>query len=131
MFTANPKPDHIQYPRGVLCLDCDEFIPAELERCIACGSGAVALLEQGQWRDGRPDPGHPHHVEHDLSTGMVGYTRLTKAEIAERAVESRRFQAEQKKAAMERELGLRQLREKAASDPAWAALARHLGISLD
>jgi len=25
MLTAHPNPDHVQYPRGVVCLDCNDF----------------------------------------------------------------------------------------------------------
>lgn len=33
------------------------------------------------WDGGRPEESHPHHVEIDCSTGLVGYTRLTAEEI--------------------------------------------------
>lgn len=37
------------------------------------------------WIGGRPDPNHPHFVEHNVSTGLTGYTRLTAKEIAMRS----------------------------------------------
>jgi hypothetical protein len=40
------------------------------------------------WEGGRPDPDQPNHVEIDCSTGLVGYTRLTDMEIAERAAQA-------------------------------------------
>lgn len=33
------------------------------------------------WIGGRPETEWPHHVEIDLSTGLIGYTRLTEEEI--------------------------------------------------
>jgi hypothetical protein len=131
MLTAFEKPDHVFYPRGIMCVDCQEFAPAELERCIACGSSAVALVEEG-WDDaGKPHPGHPHHVELDVSTGMVGYTRLTKTEITERAAEAKRIAVAEQEIQKELEQRHALIREKASSDPAFAALAKHLGINLE
>jgi hypothetical protein len=131
MLTAHPNPDHVQYPRGVVCLDCNDFTPIEVERCLSCGSSAVALVEEG-WDDaGPPHPGHLHHVEIDCSTGMVGYTRLTKAEIAERKAQEKAALVAEKDSREELEQRLGLIRAKAAEDPAFDALARHLGIRLE
>lgn len=38
---------------------------------------------ESHWKGGRPQIDHPHHVEIDINTGLVGYTRLTQEEIEE------------------------------------------------
>jgi hypothetical protein len=55
-------PDHVHLP--IRCLH-PEHCPAD------------------HWVGGRPERTHPHHIEVDVSTGHVGYTRLTAAEIAQ------------------------------------------------
>lgn len=131
MLTAHPNPHHVHYPRGVVCLDCEDFTALEVERCLSCGSSAVALVEEGWDESGPPHPGHPHHVEIDMSTGIVGYTRLSKAELAEQQAEAKRLNAAAEATRKERELGLELIRTKAADDPGFAALARHLGVTLE
>lgn len=130
-LTVRPSPDHIQFPRGVQCLDCLEFVPAELERCMACGSSAVALREEGEWDGGKPEVGIAYLVEIDVSTGLVGYARPTKKELAELSEQERLMLAAE--AILQKKLDDRTalIRAKAAEDPAYAALAEHLGIRLE
>lgn len=101
MFSAHPKPHHVQYPDGI-------------------------------WDErGEPEREHPHHVEIDISTGMIGYTRLTAAEIAANKAEGAKLdkaQAELEKA-RDRRVGI--IKGKAREDPAFRAIAEHLGIPLD
>jgi hypothetical protein len=131
MALENPKAHHIQYPRGVKCLDCEDFTPLEIERCLSCGSSAVALVEEGEWEGGAPHPGHPHFVEVDCSTGMVGYARLTKEEVAEQKANEKLARAAEKDAQKELDARLGVIRAKAIEDEGFAALAKHLGIPLE
>ena len=101
MFTVHLKPHHVQYSDGL-------------------------------WDErGEPEREHPHHVEIDLSTGMVGYTRLSPTEVKEQKAEAEKYH----KAALElekvREKRLAAIKGKAREDPAFRALAEHLGIPLD
>ena|SRR6266851_10321116 len=82
------------------------------------------------WEGGRPEPEHPHYVEVDCSTGLVGYTRLTDEEIAERARLAEiatKERVEQEKAALKRQAALA---VRAAKDPDFKLLLEHLGIPL-
>jgi hypothetical protein len=83
------------------------------------------------WEGGRPEPEHPHHVEVDCSTGLVGYTRLTAEEIAER--EAQAVEVAKQQAIIDAKLKDRQdlVRARAKDDPAFKALAEHLGIALE
>ncbi len=126
MTLLNPNADHILVPRGVLCIDCENFAPAELERCIACGSSAVALIEEG-WQGGHPDPGWPHHVEIACDgSGMVGYTRLTPAEVTEQVAMVRRHQEDERVRLEEHARELAILRERAKEDPVFAILLKRM-----
>lgn len=91
----------------------------------------VYLPDEDRWEGGAPDPEHPHHVEVDVSTGLVGYTRLTDEQVAEQ--EARAAEEATARASIDAQLRERQdiIRARAKEDPAFKALAEHLGISLE
>lgn len=87
-----------------------------------------SACSEDHWKGGRPEREHPHHVEVDCSTGLVGYTRLTGKEIAEREAAAKVAMKEQAAAQSKRDSDLFILRERAKTDPHFAALLRHLGL---
>lgn len=163
MLTINRAPDFIQFTvEGVYCINCQEFTPGALEVCIGspipesvdaaadpslgqdvltsgCGSSAVAYVEAGSWLGGlQPSPGHPCTVEHDLSSGMIAYTKMTAAELDEKAsrdkaeLEAQRTWAAAEQAKADRKVAARELlRLKAAEDPMWAAMADLFDVDLE
>lgn len=146
----NQAPDHQQFSvEGVLCVNCGEFTPGIQDWCIGheqedgtfsgCGSNALAYVEAGGWLGGsKPHPTHPHYVEHQLASGIIAYTRLTKQEIAEkqkadkelltkeRDLAERLAEKEGRKAAAREVVKLQ-----AANDPHWKAVAELLGVELE
>src|SRR5258708_26810181 len=103
------RPDHVH-------------IDPEFTNHLECGAE--------HWEGGRPETAHPHHVEVDCSTGLVGYTRLTADEIAEQKVRAERSLASEKDAQAKLAERLFAIRKKAKTDPAFAALAEYFGIPL-
>ena len=83
------------------------------------------------WQGGRPQPDWPHHVEVDHSTGRVAYTRHTPEEKAdyEKADAFLNEQLEKAQAAVTARYDI--IRGRAKDDPAFRAIAEHLGIQLD
>src|SRR5258708_40244978 len=104
------RPDHVH-------------IDPECTNHLECGAE--------HWEGGRPESHHPHHVEADCSTGLVGYTRLTADEIARQKAQAERILTAEREAQEKYAQRIAVIREKARTDPGFAALAEHLGIPLD
>lgn len=132
-LTRNPTPHHVQFPRGVKCLDCEEFMPAELEYCIACGSSAITLIEDGEWEGGPPDPNHPWHVVEIAcdGSGMVGYTRMSPAQIKQQKADDAKLREQLRAVLAEEGRDAAILLERAREDPAFAIVLKRLGIRVE
>lgn len=81
------------------------------------------------WKGGRPESTHPHYVEIDASTGLIGYTRLTAQEIATAAKSAQATELEYERSQRARESDLKRLRTRARTDEDFAALLRHLNLN--
>ena len=120
------KPHHVQHPElGWLTEEHLADYPSLLEHLNAAGFVGGPP----------PAPSHPHHVEIDVSTGLVGYEALSAEEAKARADESAKLSKAQAKVEADerrrRDDVLDLVRTKAREDPAFAALAQLLGIPVE
>lgn len=148
-FVLHPHPHHIHHPlhgwltpeiveghsAGCACgLDLRQLVG---ERLGTAGSfGHTCLCNPScDSASAHPEVDWPHHVEGDGSTGLTGYTRLTLEEIAVREwcqlFRSLYADLVREKQVKEANVRMRLIKEAAAKDPAYAALAVHLGVDLE
>src|SRR6266851_122287 len=83
------------------------------------------------WEGGRPEPEHPHYVEVDCSTGLVGYTRLTDEEIGKNIAQASEAGNLRDQAAAALEARYELIRGRAEEDPVFKAIAEILGIPVE
>jgi hypothetical protein len=125
LYEPPADPHHIHLAP---CLsECD----LEHDHVPVCVDHGIEACPASHWLGGHPVPNHPHHVEFDGSTGQWGYTRLTQEEISDLeqlADFERECQQEQEERVRQR---IALIRAKAEHDPAFLALAEHLGIRFD
>lgn len=55
-------------------------IPHHVHLDPTCSDHSEGKCPEEHWYGGRPEKDWPHHVEIDISTGLVGYTRLSEEE---------------------------------------------------
>lgn len=128
-FTAYPEPDNVQFEvEGVFCMNCEKFSPGAQDWCLWCGSNALVWVEAGTWHGGPPDRNKVHHVEHDLSTGLVGYSRLTPQQVTEWKAMQAAMTADYERFEAKRQQRIADLRVAGEKDPSFELLLRHLGI---
>lgn len=88
MFTHHPHPHHVWHPKlGWLTPELAERHELLVGHHLGRAGGFAHTCrcpEPCPPDSHHPQRDHPHYVEVDVSTGMIGYTRLTAKEVEER-----------------------------------------------